>query len=69
MKSWHWTGNQYEPCDSVPITDRGFRYGMSVFESVRVSRGEPEFFEQHIARLLSACAEREFPIEIGRAHV
>ena len=63
MKSWQWTGNQYEPCDSVPITDRGFRYGMSVFESVRVSRGEPEFFEQHVARLLSACAEREFAVD------
>jgi branched-subunit amino acid aminotransferase/4-amino-4-deoxychorismate lyase len=62
MNGWLWTGQRFEPGDSVPITDRGFRYGMSLFESVRVTRGEPEFFEQHVARLLSACAEREFPV-------
>jgi branched-subunit amino acid aminotransferase/4-amino-4-deoxychorismate lyase len=63
MISWQWTGHTFEPCDSVPLSDRGFRYGMAVFESVRVFDGVPEFFEKHVTRLLSACAEREFPIE------
>jgi branched-subunit amino acid aminotransferase/4-amino-4-deoxychorismate lyase len=36
---------------------------MSVFESLRVARGEAEFFEQHLARLVQACAEREFAID------
>lgn len=62
FKSWLWKNNVFESCGSMPLTDRGFRYGMSLFESVRVTRGEPEFFEQHVTRLLSACAEREFPI-------
>ena len=62
MNAWLWTGDRFEPGASVPITDRGFRYGMSVFESVRVSRGVPEFFDEHVTRLLSASAEREFPI-------
>jgi branched-subunit amino acid aminotransferase/4-amino-4-deoxychorismate lyase len=60
MTSWHWIGDRFEPCDSVPLTDRGFRYGMSVFESLRVHHGVAEFFEPHVARLLGACAERTF---------
>ena len=62
MTSWLWIGDRFEACDSVPLTDRGFRYGMSVFESFRVNRGEPDFFEPHLARLLSACADRGFSI-------
>ena len=60
MSAWQWDGAAFEPCDSLPLTDRGFRYGMSVFESLRVARGEPEFFDQHLSRLVQACAEREF---------
>ena len=36
---------------------------MSVFESFRVIRGTPEFFEPHLARILHACADREFDVE------
>jgi branched-subunit amino acid aminotransferase/4-amino-4-deoxychorismate lyase len=60
MIAWQWTDSEFARCDSVPLSDRGFRYGMSVFESLRVTRGEPEFFEKHVARLVQACAERDF---------
>ncbi len=63
MKAWWWAGGAFEPCDSLPLADRGFRYGMSVFESLRVNRGEAEFFEPHLVRLIQACAEREFAVE------
>ena len=63
MTAWHWNGSAFTPCASLPLTDRGFRYGMSVFESLRVARGEAEFFEQHLARLVQACAEREFAVD------
>ena len=36
---------------------------MSLFESIRVRDGEPEFLDRHLARLISACAEREFAID------
>ena len=63
MNSWLWDGSAYALCRAVPLSDRGFRYGMSVFESIRVVAGEPEFFERHLARLIGACAEREFAID------
>jgi len=61
--SWIWQDDRFVSAVSVPLTDRGFRYGMSVFESLRVDRGEVEFFDQHAARLVQAAAERELALE------
>ena len=63
MKAWRWNGAAFEPAHSVPLSDRGFRYGMSVFESIRVSGSQPEFFERHLARLISACGERDLAVD------
>ena len=63
FRAWQWTGASDEPCTSLPLTDRGFRYGMSVFESLRVSKGVPEFFERHLSRLIQACAERDIAVD------
>jgi len=63
MKSWLWNGAAYEPADRLPLSDRGFRYGMAVFESLRVTRGVPDFFEQHLQRLVQACGEREITVD------
>jgi branched-subunit amino acid aminotransferase/4-amino-4-deoxychorismate lyase len=65
MIGWLWNGDAFERCDSVPLSDRGFRYGMAVFESLRVAGGEAEFFDAHLARLLAACGERELAVEEG----
>lgn len=56
MKSWTWQDDQFTACDSVPLTDRGFRYGMSLFESILVRGGKPIFLREHLQRLLSSCA-------------
>lgn len=63
ISSWIWESNGFVPAASVPISDRGFRYGMSVFESLRVTDGDAEFFEKHGARLIQACAEREIALD------
>ena len=63
MTAWLWNGERFEPGDSVPLSDRGFRYGMSVFESLRVTAGEAEFFEKHTTRLIQACAERGIALD------
>jgi len=54
-RAWIWTGAGFEPTESVPVTDRGFRYGMSVFESFPVRDGVGIFLEEHLARLRKAC--------------
>jgi branched-subunit amino acid aminotransferase/4-amino-4-deoxychorismate lyase len=61
-KSWRWNGKKFVEARSVPLSDRGFRYGMSLFESMRVVNGQPEFFEKHLARMISACAELDFNV-------
>ncbi len=63
MKAWLWQDDRFLPADGVPLTDRGFRYGMSLFESVRVVAGEPEFWDKHTLRLVQACGEREFALD------
>jgi branched-subunit amino acid aminotransferase/4-amino-4-deoxychorismate lyase len=63
VKAWRWNGAAYEPCDSLPLTDRGFRYGMAVFESLRVTGGVAQFYDRHLSRLIQACAEREITVE------
>ena len=62
MKAWLWDGSAFEPATSVPISDRGFRFGMSLFESMCVRNGAIEFWPQHQQRILTACAERDFPM-------
>ncbi len=65
MKTWCWRGDRFAPEEAIPVTDRGFRYGMAVFESVRIWRGMPLFLSEHLKRIRSACADRDFTIAGG----
>ncbi len=62
MNAWLWNGGAFERAESLPLTDRGFRHGMSLFESMCVREGSIEFWPQHQQRILTACAERDFPL-------
>lgn len=62
MNAWRWNGSTYEACESLPVTDRGFRYGMALFESIRIRRGRPLFLGEHLELLRAACASRAFPL-------
>ena len=62
MKAWLWNGSAFDPATGVPISDRGFRHGMSLFESMCVRDGAIEFWPEHQQRILTACAERDFPM-------
>lgn len=61
MQSWSWRSPAFVPCDVMPVSDRGFRYGMSVFESLRVVNGRALFAAEHAVLLEHACADRGFP--------
>lgn len=38
-------------------SDRGFRYGMSVFETIAIAEGRPLFLVQHLGRLVRGAVE------------
>ncbi len=50
---WNWKkfGSVWESAESLPLADRGFRYGMSVFASLTVESGRPLLLEAHLERL------------------
>ena len=52
--NWLWNGLQFEPAAGLPFSDRGVRYGMSVFETLRVREGLAEFWAAHWERLQAA---------------
>lgn len=62
LRAWQWSGEAFAPCDSLPIADRGFRYGMALFESLRLTGGRALFLAEHVERLRQAAAQREFPL-------
>ena len=45
------------PSENLALEDRGFRYGMSVFESVAVCEGRPLLLEAHLERLGRAAVD------------
>jgi 4-amino-4-deoxychorismate lyase len=58
LKSWHWDGISITPFrGGVPISDRGFRYGQHLFESIAVRNGRTLLPVEHI-ELLAASAGR-----------
>ena len=57
MKSWRLVEDQWTACSGLPLADRGFRYGMSVFESIAVFGGRPLFMEPHLWRLQRAAMD------------
>lgn len=51
------------PCDfGVPLSDRGFRYGQHLFETLAIRNGKILFFEEHWMRLARAAARHYFPV-------
>jgi branched-subunit amino acid aminotransferase/4-amino-4-deoxychorismate lyase len=61
--AWIWNGKEYTPALGVPVSDRGFRYGMSIFESIAVRSGEVEFLDEHLERIRVACEQCEWPVD------
>lgn len=57
---WIWSGTAFEPRDTIPLTDRGFRYGMSVFESLRILDGHVGFLSEHLCSITDAARRKEF---------
>ena len=56
IEGWRLDGDRWTTADSLPLADRGLRYGMSVFETIGVRNGQALFMEEH-AKLLSSSAK------------
>ena len=46
---------------AVPVTDRGFRFGDGVFETIRLTQGVPYRWEAHITRLTEGLTALRIP--------
>ena len=56
-RGWLHRDGGWIPADSLPLTDRGLRYGMAVFETIGIREGKPLFYEAH-RELLAASAKK-----------
>lgn len=59
---WLWTPLGFCPLEGLPPWDRGFRYGMAVFESIRCSPGRLWFWEQHAQKLAQTAVRLGWPL-------
>lgn len=48
---WEFSGGEFVSVTGLPLTDRGFRYGLHSFETLRVRKGRAEFADEHLALL------------------
>ncbi len=55
-RAWLHRNGSWQPEAALPLTDRGARYGMSVFETIGIRQGQPLLLAEHLA-LLAAGAD------------
>lgn len=65
--SWQYQEEELIEAEAVPIGDRGFRYGMSVFETILLHRGRAVLAPDHLERLYRAAAAAGFLMPSGLA--
>ncbi len=56
-QSFQWHSGAWQPVSGVPLTDRGFRHGMSAFATVRIYNSKFVVIHEHLAKLRLACSE------------
>lgn len=62
FRCWHWDGTEIVPLrGGIPLSDRGFRYGDHLFESVALRGGQVLLAHEHLSLLRSAAARNGFP--------
>jgi branched-subunit amino acid aminotransferase/4-amino-4-deoxychorismate lyase len=60
--NWLWQGDRFHPSADLPSADRGFRYGMSFFETVAIRSGCPVLLDAHLALLRNSLCASRWPI-------
>lgn len=68
LRSWRWDGRSIvSHRGGVPLSDRGFRYGQHLFESIAVRKGHALLMREHLALLERAACEGVQAIPFGRS--
>lgn len=62
LHALEWRDGAFRPTEGIPAADRGFRYGMAVFETIAIRSGTPLFLESHLRRLRAACERTSLPV-------
>ncbi len=52
-----------QPCDGLPVHDRGLAYGDGLFETIRVVDGRALLIERHLQRLSDGCRRLAITID------
>lgn len=66
FRCWHWNGEEIVPLrGGIPLSDRGFRYGEHLFESLAVRGGRVVLAREHLALLKEASSRHRFPFPKG----
>ena len=52
MKYYHYNGSVHKGEFLLPTTNRSFRYGDAIFETIKLSQGYPLFYRSHYSRLV-----------------
>jgi branched-subunit amino acid aminotransferase/4-amino-4-deoxychorismate lyase len=61
-KAWRWNGRSIIRCGGgVSLTDRGFRYGQHLFESIAIRNGQPLLWIRHLELLAESAKRNRFP--------
>lgn len=61
FRSWLLAGGSFRPERGIPLSDRGFRYGQHLFESIAVRNGKLLLLGPHLDLLGAAARRAGFP--------
>ncbi len=62
---WLWENGAWSSPALLPVTDRACRYGMALFETIRIGAGAPVQWREHAALLAQSASEAGFPVPDG----
>ena len=48
--------------DHISVLDRGFQYGDGLFETILISSGRPQYWLEHMERLMDGCRRLDIPL-------
>jgi len=60
MQTFLLGAESFAPAEGIPLTDRGFRYGMSVFETIAIRNHAPLLLDAHLTKLAGSSTGANF---------